>query len=93
MSVSANTIIFTLHYQHEEYQVHTYDNAYYSPMTLISDYLQIPGFGLCCGMGSCGTCLVEIAQSVDSVRRPFLACGLQINDMLSNKHIYIKGGF
>jgi len=40
-----NTIIFTLVYKREEYQVQTSRNQYHTLMTLISDYLAIPGFG------------------------------------------------
>ena len=79
-----NTILFTLIYQQQEVQVQTYPHQYHSLMSLISDYLAIPGFGICCGMGSCGTCVVEI----DGIRH--LSCDLPINDVLANTHVVLK---
>lgn len=79
-----NTILFTLVYQEEEYRVQTTRKKYFSLMSLISDYLQIPGFGLCCGMGSCGTCMVEIDG------RATLSCAIPIDDDLANTIIKIE---
>jgi aerobic-type carbon monoxide dehydrogenase small subunit (CoxS/CutS family) len=78
-----NTILFTLIYKGEEYQVQTRERQYFSLMTLISDYLTIPGFGLCSGMGSCGTCLVDIDGTST------LACEIPVNDDLANTRIKI----
>ena len=78
-----NTILFTLIYKDEEYQVQTRERQYFSLMTLISDYLNIPGFGLCSGMGSCGTCLVDIDGSFT------LACEVAVNVELANTRIKI----
>jgi hypothetical protein len=58
-------------------------------MTLISDYLAIPGFGLCCGMGSCGTCMVEISEINTVIKRSTLSCDVQVNDELANTKIFI----
>ena len=79
-----NTILFTLVYRNEEVPVQTTRNRYYSLMGLISDYLKISGFGLCSGMGSCGTCLVTI----DGVRE--LACAISIDDELANTRIVVQ---
>ncbi|QEC62296.1 2Fe-2S iron-sulfur cluster binding domain-containing protein [Mucilaginibacter ginsenosidivorans] len=79
----------TLVYLGENYRVQVVPARYQSLMTLISDLLAIPGFGLCCGMGSCGTCLVEIADSRTALKRPVLACGIQVNDGLSNAYVFI----
>lgn len=83
------TIQLTLVYLDESYRVQTDPNQYYSLMTLISDQLAVPGFGLCCGMGSCGTCLVQLAESNSSLKRPVLACGIHVNDELSNMYVFI----
>ncbi|WP_183558891.1 2Fe-2S iron-sulfur cluster-binding protein [Mucilaginibacter sp. SP1R1] len=84
-----NTILLTLYYRNESYQVQTNTKQYHSLMTLILDHLAIPGFGLCCGMGSCGTCLVQISNAHSSFKQTVLACGIQINDELANAHIFI----
>lgn len=82
-------IMITLIYRGERHLIHTYTNEYYSLMTLISDKLGIPGFGLCCGMGSCGTCLVQIRDKYLKIQRNELACSIQINDFLANTEIII----
>lgn len=79
-----NPILFTLVYNNEDVQVQTSRNRYYSLMGLISDYLEIPGFGLCSGMGSCGTCLVTI----DGIRE--LACAISVDDELANTRIVVQ---
>jgi aerobic-type carbon monoxide dehydrogenase small subunit (CoxS/CutS family) len=79
----------TLVYLGESYRVQINPAQYHSLMTVISDHLAIPGFGLCCGMGSCGTCLVSIAEFFTSLKRPMLACGIQVNDDLSNIYVFI----
>jgi len=90
MPADKRNIPLTLIYQGENYPIQTYLNEYYSLMTLISDHLTIPGFGLCSGMGSCGTCLVTIGNKYASVPRSVLACDMQINDELSNTQITIS---
>ncbi len=89
MPLGKGNIILTLIYKGESYIIHTYANEYYSLMTLISDRLAITGFGLCCGMGSCGTCRVELGNQYTSITKPVLSCDIQVNDELSNKHITI----
>lgn len=83
------TILFSLRYAGEAYPMQVIPNQYYSLMTLIADQLAIPGFGLCCGMGSCGTCLVQIADPYSKQRNTFLACDLRINDSLANVEVII----
>jgi aerobic-type carbon monoxide dehydrogenase small subunit (CoxS/CutS family) len=58
-------------------------------MSLIADYLAIPGFGLCCGMGSCGTCVVQIASAYSQAKRNVMACAILVNDELANMIIII----
>ncbi|MGZ3758189.1 MAG: hypothetical protein ACXVAY_17120 [Mucilaginibacter sp.] len=82
-------IQLTLIYRGETYRINTYTNEYYSLMTLISDHLAISGFGLCCGMGSCGTCMVELANKYSSIARFVMACNIPINDELANTQITI----
>ena len=38
---------------------------------LLSDYAGIAGFGLCSGMGSCGTCMIEIRQKYSNINHYF----------------------
>ncbi|MCW3092501.1 MAG: 2Fe-2S iron-sulfur cluster binding protein [Ferruginibacter sp.] len=89
MNSEKNTIIFTLVYLGKEYPVHTYRNEYHSLMVLIADYLSLPGFGLCSGMGSCGTCMVEIKENYSPYTRHTLSCDVRVNDELANTIITI----
>ncbi len=77
-------ICFTLVHRGKEYQVQVYRGQYYSLMTLIADYLGVFGFGLCCGMGSCGTCLVSISGNNTVAKRHGLSCEMPVNDELAN---------
>ena len=90
MNDTKNTILFTIIFQALEYKVQTRRNQYYSLMTLISDHLALPDFGLCSGMGSCGTCLIEIKENYLNRKRTGLSCNIQINDDLSNTVIIIQ---
>ena len=56
-------------------------------MSFLSDRFANPGFGLCCGMGGCGTCIVEI----DGLKT--LSCEIAINDELANTRIVIGEGY
>jgi aerobic-type carbon monoxide dehydrogenase small subunit (CoxS/CutS family) len=89
MITEESTIIFTLHFQGEDLIIRTKRNGYYSLMVLISDVLQVPGFGLCCGMGSCGTCLVEMTNKERDYKRPVLACCVAIDDQLANMVVLV----
>jgi aerobic-type carbon monoxide dehydrogenase small subunit (CoxS/CutS family) len=84
-----HTILFTLHYLGNSHRIQTFPGQYHSLMSLISDNLAIPGFGLCCGMGSCGTCLVQIIAQQSVIKRNVLSCSTLINDDLSNTDIMI----
>ena len=90
MNDEKHTILFTLVFQGTEFPVLTCLNQYYSLMTLISDRLALPGFGLCSGMGSCGTCMVEIRESYSNRKRHALSCGMQVNDDLANTTIIVE---
>jgi aerobic-type carbon monoxide dehydrogenase small subunit (CoxS/CutS family) len=90
MPANERNISLTIIYKGESYPIQTYLNEYGSLMTLISDHLAIPGFGLCCGMGSCGTCLVTIGNKYALASRPVLACDTQVNDELANTQITIS---
>lgn len=78
MHQEKNTILFTVVYKGEEWPVQTGPNTYHSLMCLISAYLPVISFGLCSGMGSFGTCVVEI----DGIR--CLSCGVAVSDELAN---------
>ena len=87
--IQENTLQLTLIYLGEKHQVMVNTSAYYSLMTLISHHLAIPGFGLCSGMGSCGTCLVQLVDPISCVKRQVLACGTKVDHQLSNTSIVI----
>ena len=89
MTSEETTIMLTLVFDDKEYQVQTNRNQYHNLMTLIADHLSILGFGLCCGMGSCGTCMVEINEKYSSIKQFYLACDVQVNDALANSTIII----
>jgi aerobic-type carbon monoxide dehydrogenase small subunit (CoxS/CutS family) len=93
MPTNENVILFKVAYQGHITEVCTYPNQYYSLMTLISDQLAIPGFGLCSGMGSCGTCLVQISNGYHQGVKNVLACDVQVNDELANALVTISGVF
>lgn len=93
MPANENIIIFKVSYQGHITEIQTYPNQYYSLMTLISDQLAIPGFGLCSGMGSCGTCLVQISNGYHSGVKNVLACAVSVNDELANALVTISGVF
>ena len=93
MPAAENIILFKIAYQGHIIEIQTYPNQYYSLMTLISDQLAIPGFGLCSGMGSCGTCLVQISNGYHHGVRNVLACDVSINDDLANALVTILGVF
>ena len=87
------TILFTVQQGANSYRMETYTNAYPSLMTLIADKLSPMGFGLCCGMGSCGTCLVQITYAGSKAKISVLACDLSINDELANAVVYLPEQF
>jgi hypothetical protein len=89
MGIEKTPIQLTLIYKGETNRLQTYPNQYHSLMTLISDNLAVPGFGLCSGMGSCGTCVVQISDNFGAVKRNVLACDIHINDSLANACVYI----
>ena len=83
-------ILFRLTYKDEEYPVQTARNEYHSLMSLVSDHLGILGFGLCSGMGSCGTCMVMICSNKQPEGISTLSCAISINDELANTNIIIN---
>lgn len=89
MSTEKPTIIFTLIYSGIETSVYAYRNQYYSLMTLISDYMSPNGFGRCSGMGSCGTCMIDIYTKSGNLMKSTLSCNMQIDDHLANSKIIV----
>ena len=87
--IERNTILLTLVYQDKQYPVQTWRDQYHTLMTLISDHLSLLDFGLCCGMGSWGTCMVKIKERHSAIERFALSCEVQINDELANTQIII----
>ena len=89
MTSEENTIMLTLLFEGKEHQIQTNRNQYHTLMTLIADHLSILSFGLCSGMGSCGTCLVKISEKYSPIERIALSCEVQISDELANTKITI----
>lgn len=89
MGLEENNILFTLHYREESHRIQTCRGQYHSLLALISENLAIPGFGICGGMGSCGTCMVHISGQHSAIKTNVLACYTQINDDLSNTDITV----
>ena len=89
MTSGENTILLTLLFEGKEYQIQTNRNQYHSLMTLIVDQLSVLDFGLCSGMGSCGTCMVKISEKHSPIEQFALSCEVQINDELANTKITI----
>jgi hypothetical protein len=58
-------------------------------MNLISQHLAIPGFGLYSGMGSCGTCVVDICDKYSKSSRSEFSCAILINDTIANTEIHV----
>jgi 2Fe-2S ferredoxin len=61
MNGRTHDIVFTVFFEEEEYKIHTYEGEYRSLMHLIYDKMYTEDFGVCKGMGKCGTCLVEVS--------------------------------
>ena len=91
MTSEENTIIFNLVLDGKEYEIQTNRNQYHTLMTLIADHLSPLGFGLCYGMGSCGTCTVMIREKYSPIEQFALSCEVQIIDELANTKITIAG--
>ncbi|HJS52955.1 MAG TPA: hypothetical protein VJ765_00385 [Chitinophagaceae bacterium] len=89
MASEENTITLILVSEGKEYQIQTNRNQYHTLMTLIADHLSTLSFGLCSGMGSCGSCLVKISEKYSPIERIALSCEVQINDELANTKITI----
>lgn len=85
-----NTIFFTIEYKGQIYPVSTFRNQYYSLMTLIADHLSPTDFGICSGMGSCGTCMITIKRKHSSLEQQALACEVLVNDELSGYIIVVR---
>ena len=86
MHPDKKTILFTLIYKGEMFPVRVSCNEYRSLMNLITDQLDVPGFGTCSGTGSCGTCMVNINREGCNT----LSCYLPVNDELANTVIEIE---
>jgi aerobic-type carbon monoxide dehydrogenase small subunit (CoxS/CutS family) len=89
METQERNITLTLIFRDERQTIQVYPNEYQSLMTLISDYMAIPGFGLCCGMGSCGTCVVDLCNKYTKNKRSVFSCDIMINDTIANTEVYI----
>ena len=88
-STEKKTIMFTLVYKKDHYPVQVSGNEYHSLMSLISDYLGILGFGLCSGMGSCGTCMITICCGRGAEGNNTLSCDIAVNDALASTEIIV----
>lgn len=84
-----NEIIFTVVYDKDEYIIQASKDKYFSLMDAISQHLAIDCFGICSGMGSCGTCMVNIDTERCESSEYRLACSIKIDNDLANKIIII----
>jgi len=66
-------------------------SEFHSLMGLISSKLAIPGFGICNGMGSCGTCYVRIDDEQGRGEMRLLSCAVPVNELLHRKLLSIEG--
>lgn len=87
--IEKSIILFTLVHKNEEHRIQTHKNQYHSLMSLISDHLAIPGFGLCSGMGSCGTCMIDIYRKHAEAKITRFSCEMPVNDNLANMRVLI----
>ncbi|PSK91214.1 2Fe-2S iron-sulfur cluster-binding protein [Taibaiella chishuiensis] len=83
------TVNFTLVYRDRHYPVQVDRHACTSLMVLIADRLGIPGFGLCSGMGSCGTCQVTLIDARGQAQYAIQSCAMSINEALAQCYIFI----
>lgn len=67
MNFQSKDIHLKVMYGEEEYHLETYANEYRSLMMLLYDKIYLEEFGECKGMGRCGTCIVEIIETVDGL--------------------------
>ena len=54
-------------YGEEEYHLETYTNEYRNLMMLLYDTIYLEDFGECKGMGRCGTCMIEIVETINEL--------------------------
>lgn len=84
MLSTAEVIQFTVCIGLEEFAIETFPNEYYSLMALITSKFALSDFGICNGMGSCGTCEVMIDGS------PAFACEIRVNEELHLARIVLN---
>jgi hypothetical protein len=84
-----NTIIFSLHHDSSVSLIQTREGQYQSLMCLISEYLDMPRFGICYGGGSCKTCGVILKGNCNSQKKFVLSCEVKIDDELANQSVII----
>lgn len=56
-------------YGEESFEINAVEGEYRSLMALISDNIDVDGFGECGGMGRCATCMAEITFSEGQLPR------------------------
>lgn len=83
-------ILFNLWYKNELYPIQVSRSEFRTLMNLISCHLAILSFGICTGVGRCGTCMVTICAQNE--RRSTLSCDVSINDELANANIIVSEG-
>jgi ferredoxin len=84
-----NPILFTILHNGHEVSVRAKEDQYSSLMSLIADKIPMQGFGLCSGMGSCGTCLVSIYDRNSRLEKVALSCQVRVNDDLTSSKIIL----
>lgn len=86
-------ISLQLEFEDKQIQIYTDTNTYYSLMELITTHIVIPGFGICSGMGSCGTCMVDICEKNGGAPKYIFSCSERISYELANTIIKIHTSF
>jgi aerobic-type carbon monoxide dehydrogenase small subunit (CoxS/CutS family) len=71
--------------------IHVRVDEFHSLMGLISAKLAIPGFGICNGMRSCGTCTVKIRDISTGINTQVLSCAVPLTALLEGKLLSIDG--
>jgi aerobic-type carbon monoxide dehydrogenase small subunit (CoxS/CutS family) len=87
--ISETLIRFTVIHSNSSVNIGIEKNEYFSLLTLISEKFQIPGFGLCNGMGSCGTCMVRIKYKGNTSCFYLQACQIACDELLDGAEVSI----
>jgi hypothetical protein len=66
------------------------EDQYFSLMSLIVDKIPVQNFGICSGMGSCGTCAVSVYDCNGKFRKTTLSCQIRLDHDLDDSRIVLR---